>query len=248
MRESIQIKFSRTNYKLIYIFLFIVAFFSLPIYLILTKLDMGNTIVYILLSFSMWFILLIFFVKDLVTFRKIGGTLFIVFFMITNSISAYYLINIALTTDNKIFGIIILSFIGIFYGSFLWDFFISVKYSKYYTREYQTNLLEVISRYPIEKGIVYINQNDSLQINIKEKCRKIYSYIAGAFFIPFALLGKVAAYFLVLGISQYYSSHTFIIASILFPGTLFFIIKNIPHLISVWKLKYPLEKQIDIKK
>ena len=245
--QTIKTKFSKITYKNIGLFVFIVLLFTGLTYPIAIQINRGDIILYILFSFSIWYTLLIVFVKDFVAFIKIAGILFILFFMLLNITSLYYLIHIALTTNTKAFKITILSFIALFYGSFLRDFFIKIQYIKYYTNEYQKNLLKIIKKYPIKNGVIYIQQSGMPSIDIKEKRKMIYPYIAGAFFIPFVLLGKGASYFLLLEISRYYSAHAFMLASMLVPGTLFFIQKTISNTLALWKLKYPLQEFKDSK-
>lgn len=108
---------------------------------------------------------------------------------------------------------------------------------------YKKKLFNIVNSNPIQNGVVYLDRADDFTLEFQNRRKNISSVVIGAFFIPFVLLGKGASYFLVLGISQYYSTHAFILASILVPGTLFFIIEMTIPSISLWKLKYSIEKE-----
>jgi len=115
-----RIKFLYTDYSLIWKSNFVLLMFLALVYPVLEKsINSWEYIIYTFLVAILFFNIFFIFIKDLIYFFKFMRIFTIVFLISINIISAYYLIQVALTSDSRIFKLTILFFMGLFYGTFL---------------------------------------------------------------------------------------------------------------------------------
>ena len=191
------------------------------------------------------YLFLMLMVNDFLSFIKIRSSFALLSLIATNLMTAYYLVWTALSYKGA-FGITILSLMGLFYGTFLWDFFMGQPYIDKITKKHSKELNETIKR----SREIEIRGFQDILTPIKEKPKSIFLRIALYFSLPLLLLGKTGAYFLGVWLVHELDTPIFSLVSffwlvslvlLMFHGSIFNAIAN-------FKLKYPTQEEIEAYK
>ncbi len=186
---------------------------------------------------TLLYIVSIFLVRDLIYYYRIATTYIFILLFIAIICYSYFLVRVGMMQGGIVMWIIF-AFLGLFYGTFLWDFFMGLFYSKKILQLYQQRL-QLLSEKHKDDRYIYVNGPEFMKPKDIEKKKSILGVVSIVFMLPVALLGKGASYFLGIGLSQYFDAHAYILSAIGFPITLLLVMLFSPFMIAFWRLKYP---------
>lgn len=189
----------------------------------------------------MVYIILMLLIKDLKVFYRLFMSYTIISLIFVNFCSSYFLMHVAIDQGGYI-GIAIFAFMGLFYGAFLWDIFVGGIYKDITTVKYQDKLKKLSQS--SNDGVVLVDAHYLEFKSVFDDNNKTTSklgIISLIFALPFALFGKSVAYFLTIGLSQYFDAHAYIVAAFGLSLFLYMIKTFLFMFIGFWKLKYPYE-------
>ena len=234
------LKIEKVDKQLVFLLIFISVFLlEVSLASINTIHPLPSLVFYLPLYATLLYIISVYLVRNLIYHYRVMYMYILIVFFIANILYAYFLVSVGMMQGGIVMWMIF-TFMGLFYGTFLWDFFMGLPYLRKVLDVFQKRVNKHLQKNTNDNEIL-INGRNFFKLDVERDRKSILMIVLGIFVLPFALLGKGAAYFLGIGLSQYFDAHAYVISVLSFPGTLFFFTLFTPPTVALWRLKYPNE-------